>query len=287
MRVGVLGAGSVGVELGRRLRQDGCRVVGTSTTRAKANRVAGFFDAVRVVHGADSRAVANLLRSVDALAVCAGPRLPMDASPTQRSAAYQDAIATTAATVVAAVRATGMSGPVIALSSFAVYGSAADNLTEVTEDAPLAAALDPAPVAFQQAERHYLEGLPGQACVLRCAEMYGGGDAPIELKVRLAHEILGGALPASGDALYYRVHVTDVAEAVRFAIGKPLTGVYNLTHAQQPGTVRACYDAIAAAIGLGPLTYRGEIPTPARPVSVARLAEAGFGTRLSTVAAAR
>jgi nucleoside-diphosphate-sugar epimerase len=273
MRVLVLGAGFVGRALTQRLRAAGHAVVGTTTTPAKKADLELLCDEVHVLRGADAEAVAAAAAGCDAVVVCAGPDARRAMSAEERAATYDDVLVQTARSVVSA-----RPPYVVALSSLSVYGDAADDLDLVAEDAPLTASDDASPRCFQAMERTYVEGLPEAACVFRCADVYGGDDPPLADKVRLAHTLLGGSVPFSGEALFYRVHVDDVVAAVLHALEGRLTGVYNLTHEQVPATNRARFDGIGSELGLPPLVFRDELRGPARPVSVARLASTGFRT---------
>ena len=92
----------------------------------------------------------------------------------------------------------------------------------------------------------------------------------------MAHQYLGGSVPFSGDALFYRLAVEDAADAIVHAIDSRLTGLHNLTHAEVPPTNARLFDAISAAQDLPPLVYRNEIASPTKPISVARLTASGF-----------
>ena len=204
-------------------------------------------------------------------------------TPQERAATYDEVLVQTAHSVVAGVPGTAR---VVALSSLSVYGDAADGEASVTEQSPLTKAADASPQKFQEMERTYQQALGERAVIFRCADIFGAGDPPIEAKVQMAHTVLGGSVPFSGDALFYRVHVDDVIDAVMFAIEHDLTGVYNLTHAEVPTTNRERFDAIGSSLGLPPLTFRDELKAPAAPISVARLADAGFVTSHTPVARA-
>lgn len=278
MRVLVLGAGLVGRELAARLSSQGHEVVATTTTPEKVADLKDVAAEVHVLRGSDTDAVAKAASGADAVVVCAGPDARRAMSAQERAQTYDEVLVQTARSVVQAAPGTAR---VIALSSLSVYGDAADDLDEVTEDAPLTDAHDASPQKFQEMERLYLSR-PGSV-VFRCADIFGGQDPPIEDKVAFAHTLLKGSVPFTGDALFYRVAVEDVLGAVEHALSHDLAGVYNLTHAGVPVTNRERFDAIGQAAGYGPLTFRDELKSPARPISVQRLADAGFTTRRTPV----
>lgn len=283
MKVLVVGCGLVGRALASSLRAGGHAVVGTTTSQAKVDGLRDVCDDVFVLRGSDAGAVADAARGVDVAVVCAGPDARRAMSADERAATYRDVLVGTAEGVVAGVRRAGVRGPVVALSSLSVHGDAADHLPEVTEDSPLTASADASPRCFQEMERTYSEGLGEQAVVFRCADIYGDADPPIEAKVRLAHEVLGGSVPFSGEALYYRVHVDDVVRAVGHALETPLSGVFNLTHREVPPSNRDVFDGIGHRLGLPPLWFRGELVAPSVPVSTERLASTGFRLERTTV----
>jgi nucleoside-diphosphate-sugar epimerase len=279
MRVLVVGAGLVGRELAARLTEQGHEVVATTTTPEKVAALQEVAAEVHVLRGSDAEAVAKAAAGADAVVVCAGPDARRSMTAEERAATYDEVLVQTARSVVAGTPETAR---IVALSSLSVYGDAADDLDLVTEDAPLTTAADASPQKFQEMERLYLER-PG-AVVFRCADIFGGQDPPIEQKVQFAHTVLGGSVPFSGDALLYRVHVHDVIGAIEHALAhEDVAGVYNLTHAGVPVTNRERFDAIGAELGLGPLTYRGELKAPAAPISVDRLAQSGFVTQHTPV----
>jgi nucleoside-diphosphate-sugar epimerase len=278
MRVLVLGAGLVGRELASRLTEQGHDVVATTTTPEKVAALQEVAAEVHVLRGGDTEAVAKAAAGADAVVVCAGPDARRSMTAEERAATYDEVLVQTARSVV---EGTPESARIVALSSLSVYGDAADHLDEVTEDAPLTTADDASPQKFQEMERIYLDR-PGSV-VFRCADIFGGQDLPIAEKVRFAHTVLGGSVPFTGDALLYRVHVEDVIAAIEHALSHDLTGVFNLTHADVPATNRERFDAIGAELGLGSLTFREELKAPAVPISVDRLADAGFVTTRTPV----
>lgn len=271
MKVLVLGAGFVGTLVAERLRDAGHDLCVTTTTPAKADDLAARFGRAAVLRGSDREAVAREMSGVDAVVVTAGPSAAQAMTPEDRTATYEEILVETARSVVAA----GGDAHLVALSALSVYGDAADGEAWVTEDSPVTSSPDASPRCFLEMERTYL-GAQRRACVFRCGDVFGPGDPPIGDKVAMAHQYLGGSVPFSADALFYRLHVEDAADAVVHALGHRLTGLHNLTHPEVPPTNAALFDALSVERGLPPLVYRDEIAAPAAPISVARLAGSGF-----------
>ncbi|TDC57508.1 hypothetical protein E1281_04735 [Actinomadura sp. KC345] len=70
---------------------------------------------------------------------------------------------------------------------------------------------------------------------------------------------------------------TDADAALDFVVARDLTGVYNAVPDETvPPTNAEAFGEICAAAGLPGLTFRGEIKTPAVPVTSAKLRAAGF-----------
>ena len=272
MKVLIIGAGLVGTQVGARLRELGHEVAGTTTTPGKVEAMSERFVEVFVLRGSDREAVAAAMAGRDAVVVAAGPNAQTSMTPEERAVTYREILVNTAESVVAAEG----SPYLVALSSLSVYGNAADHLGEVTEDSPVTDSTDPSPSNFLAMEKVYLDGAGDRTCVFRCGDIFGADDPPIETKVAMAHQYLGGSVPFSADALLYRLAVEDASEAIVHALEKRITGVHNLTHADVPPRNAELFDAISAAQGLPPLTYRNEIASPTVPISVARLAATGF-----------
>jgi nucleoside-diphosphate-sugar epimerase len=271
VKVLVIGCGLVGTPLARRLRADGHHVTGTTTTPDKVEALrADACDEVLVLRGTDAEAVAAAVGAADAVIVTAGPSAQRSMTPEDRAVHYREVLADTARSVASALG----DRPVIAYSSLVVYGNDADHLDVITEDTPVTDWPDPSPVNFIAAEQAYLA--TPNACVFRCPEIHGEDDMPLEDKVRMAHQLLGGSVPFRADARFYQVHADRVVAATLHALAHDLTGVFNLVPEEAPPTNAEVFDGISAELGLPPLTYRGELPGPAAPVSSARLAATGF-----------
>jgi nucleoside-diphosphate-sugar epimerase len=269
VKVLVLGCGLVGTQVARTLRADGHHVTGTTTTPEKREPLLDSCDEVLLLRTDDRGAVHTAVEAADGVAVCVGPDARRSMTPEDRAAHYREVLVDTAETVTTAPG----SAHLVALSSLAVYGTAADHLREVTEDAPLTDADDPSPASFRAMEDTYLR--TDRACVFRCPDLHGADDPPIAVKVEMAHQLLGGSVPFSAEALSYRLHVDEAARAVAVALTRGLVGVFNLVGDELPPTNAGRFDAVAEAQGHPPLTYRGEIASPAARVSNRKLTAGG------------
>jgi nucleoside-diphosphate-sugar epimerase len=272
MRMLCIGSGLVGSRFGALARAGGNTVIGTTTTPEKLETLAGTFDEMRLLRGSDGSAVAAAARGCDAVVVTAGPSAAQAMSREDRQTSYREVLVDTAESVAALPD----SPRLVMLSALSVYGNAADDLDLIDEDSPTTDSDDPSPAMFLAAERTYRTAAETRTTILRCADIYGADDPPIEAKVRMAHEMLGGSVPFGGEALFYRVSVDDVAAAVLFALEKGLHGTFNLTHGDTPATNRELFDRIGTSQGFDPLDFRDEIAAPSRPISIGRLVAAGF-----------
>jgi nucleoside-diphosphate-sugar epimerase len=272
VRLLCIGSGLVGSQFAAAARAGGHSVVGTTTTPDKVGPLGEVFDEVRLLRGGDAPAVADAAAGCEAIVVTAGPSAARAMTREDRAATYREVLVDTARSVVSVPGDPHL----VMLSALSVYGNAADHLASIDEDAPTTDADDPSPAMFLAAEGTYREAAGERTTILRCADIYGADDPPVEAKVRMAHEVLGGSVPFGGEALFYRVAVEDVAAAILFALERRLVGTFNLTHAEVPASNRELFDRVGAAQGFGPLEFRDEIAGPCAPVSTDRLRSAGF-----------
>ncbi len=272
MRILIVGCGLVGKELARQLRADGHHVVGTTTTQGKVAALSEVCDEVAVLVGADHAAVHAAAVGADVIVAAAGPAAAQAMTVEQRQRTYRQVLVETAESV-----STVPGEPhIIMLSSLSVYGDAANHLDVITEDSPLTTSEDPSPARFQEAERTYRDACGDRLTIFRCADITGGEDPPILDKLRMAHQVLGGSVPFHDEALFYRVHMLDVVDAVKYVIDHKVTGTFNLTHAEVPPQMQPFFDAWCAIDGLPPLTYRNELRAPTKEVSVEAVLASGF-----------
>ncbi len=277
-RVLVLGMGLVGKMAAQGLQNAGIYTIGATTTPEKTTTLSQLCDEVVVLRGSEWDKVDHALAGCDGVLVCAGPTASQAQTPEQRQATYRDILVETAHSILSAP----FNGHVVALSAFAVYGDAANHLPLITEESPLTDDLDASPATFQEMERLYMAQAGERCCIFRCPDIYGGDEMPASDKIKLAHQFMGGKVPFSADALYYRLHVADAGRGMVYALQKRLAGIYNLTHAQTPPSNETYFNGIADEYGLPALTFLNQIKAPAQPISTAKLAKTGFKLEVTT-----
>jgi nucleoside-diphosphate-sugar epimerase len=196
------------------------------------------------------------------------PRLSRSFDAEQRVAEYADTLTGSARAAVA------VHPRVVFTSSGSVYGAGGGTL--IDESHPLTDDEDASPRGFITAEQAVLAS--PQGAVVRIPDVYGHPrDIDYPSRVKFAHEVLGGSVPFSADALLYRIDYRDAAAALDFVVSEGLTGAYNAYPDDEvPPTNAKAFGEICAAEGLPELAFRGEIRTPVVPVTSERLRAAGF-----------
>lgn len=268
MRYVIIGCGNVGMELARRWTAAGHRVTGTTTTGARVPELKEVCSDAVVLRGSDRTAVEQAVHGADAVVLTVSPRITRSFDAAQRVEEYAD-------TFVASARTAASVHPrVIFTSSISVYGAGSG--PEVDESSPTTDDPDASPQGFIAAERAVLATPRG--AVVRIPDVYGHPrDIDYPARVRFAHERLGGSVPFSAAALLYRIDYRDAAAALDFVVDRELTGIFNaIPDASVPATNAEAFHAFCRDAGLPDLTFRGEIKTPAVPVTSARLRGAGF-----------
>lgn len=270
MRYVIVDCGTVGRELARLWAEAGHQVLATTWDPAAVPGLeAAGIEAVAVAAEEGAR-VAEIVSQADAAVL--GTRIPhlYAGSVPERLAAYRRS-------TLDVVQAATVQRRLVLFSSIVVYGDGGSDQGPVTEQTPLTTALDPAAQCFGTAERLVLQS--PRAAVLRLPEVVGHPDDPgPEDFLRAMHQQFGSKLPLDGTALVHAVDYRDVAAAVVFLLEQELTGVFNLVpDAAVPPTAEEFLGGVARAAGLPPVSFTGELPSPRRPVSSAKLRAAGFG----------
>jgi len=270
MRTLILGLGNVGKALAVALRRDGQHVAGSTTTAAKVDALSDYVDNVSVLFGHESDKVAAAADGCDVIVVTVSPDVARSQTPEQRELHYRDVLAGSCQSAAAAC------DRVVFASSFSVYGDGGDGNEAISEDTPCSNHDEPSSKYYQLAEQAVLER-PG-GCVLRFPDMYGApGDMSYPDRVRLAHKLMGGKTIFSADAPLYCIHYLDVVDALRHAIERRLSGVFNVCdNDRTPATNKEVFDAICDANALERLEFLGQITAPTRKISAQKIYDTGY-----------
>ncbi len=270
MKYLIVGVGLVGEAVAKMLMVEGHEVVGTTTTPAKVERLQAFCSEVAVLTGEEQDKIAVAAEGCDGIVMTVSPKFSRTTTPEDRLAEYERVFERTGRSV------TAVHERCIFASSFSVYGDSGEGDGPITEDSPLSASQEPSAVYFQAAEKLVLAN--EQGCVLRFPDVYGGeNDLDYGQRLGLAHKMMGGRVPFSGDALLYRLHCLDAARSIVHALRHDLVGAFNVClNEQLPPTNQAVFDRLAAEAGLEPLVFLSQIKLPSRPILADKIAATGF-----------
>jgi nucleoside-diphosphate-sugar epimerase len=244
----ILGCGYVGARLLGALEGAGESVL--ATTRQPA-RAAVLGPAARVVD----------VRDVDALAAVLSPGvIVVDSIPTDAAGPHMGS-------VVAAAARSG-AARIVYLSATSVFGahqgSWIDEDTAIAPDNPRGRA--------RVAEEELLFAGRVEAVALRIAAIYGPGRG-------LAERLRSGTYQVVGDGSGYvsRIHVDDLVQVI-WAAGtvQPLARRAYVVGDDEPSTIRAHADGVAAALGLPPPP---SVPRAEAPPLVAEMQTGGRRVR--------
>lgn len=271
MKLLIIGAGNAGLEVASRAKALGWEVVATTTRESRIAEIEQIADRGVVVLGKDRAGVAAAADGADAILCSVSPPVMAARTAEEREASYQDVLVETCKSAAAANPRT------VFMSSISVYGDGLQGDGDlITEDTPRSTIDEPSTVYFSAAEDAVLAN--PQGTVLRLADIYGHPrDINFTDRVKLAHQHMGGAVPFAGDGRLHRVHVADVARALIYVLENNLTGVYNCVPDLAPSPTNAeAFNRLADAAGVARLNFRGELKTPMKQVSSAKLRAAGF-----------
>ena len=270
MNILILGMGHIGKALAARFREQGHRIVGTTTTESRVAELAEVADQVAVLRGAESDKVREAASGADVIIVTVAPNVRNTRTVEERHQHYREVLVETC------TNAAGACPRVIFLSSFSVYGDGGAEPGPVTEATPTSNHEEPSSRYYQEAEQQVLGA--GQGCVLRFPDMYGApGDLSFPERVALCHQYFGGKAIFSADAPLYAIHFEDVVNAVEHAVTGQLEGIYNVCDNDNlPASNKTVFDAICAADNLEPLEFLDQIKAPLKRISAERIYATGY-----------
>jgi nucleoside-diphosphate-sugar epimerase len=270
MHIFILGMGHVGKALAARLRADGHRVTGSTTTPEKVEALQQHADQVVVLRGSETEKLQAAAEGCDAIIVTVAPDVKKTRTIEERHEHYNEVLVRSCASAVA-------SHPrVIFLSSFSVYGDGSGAPGPVTEDTPTSNHEEPSSRYYQAAEQEALSG--GCGCVLRFPDMYGApGDLSFEQRVGLCHQYFDGKAIFSADAPLYAIHFEDVVDAVLHALAENLSGIYNVCDNDNlPHSNQQVFDAICQQADMPNLQFLNQIKAPLKKISAQKIYDTGY-----------
>lgn len=270
MQIFILGMGHVGKALAARLRADGHRVTGSTTTPEKVEALREHADEVVVLRGSETEKLQAAAQGCDAIIVTVAPDVKKTRTIEERHEHYNEVLVRSCASAQA-------SNPrVIFLSSFSVYGDGGEAPGPVTEETPTSNHEEPSSRYYQAAEAEALAGSSG--CVLRFPDMYGApGDLSFEQRVGLCHQYFDGKAIFSAGAPLYAIHFEDVVESVLHALDKELVGTYNVCDNENlPHTNKQVFDAICQQADMPPLEFLNQIKAPLKKISAEKIYATGY-----------
>lgn len=269
----ILGLGHVGKALAQRLRGEGVRVIGTTTTPAKVEALREFADDVQVVRGSEAQRIRAIAAGCDAIVATVAPNVRQARNRDEREATYRDALVTSCES------AAGACPRVLFLSSFSVYGDGGPGTEPISEADLVRNEAEPSARYYHQAEQAVLTS--GEGCVLRLPDIYGApGDLGFADRARLAHEIMQGRVPFSAEAPLYVIHFLDVVGAAEHALRQGLKGIYNVCdNGPVPRSNGEVFGELCRRQRLPALEFLAQIKAPTRRISAQKLHDTGFRLR--------
>ena len=273
MKILILGMGHIGKALAARLRSQGHRVTGTTTTESKVAELSNHADDIAVLRGAETGKVMAAAQGADVIVVTVAPNVKNTRTLEERHQHYREVLVDSCASARQACPR------IVFLSSFSVYGDGGSEPGPVTEETPTSNHEEPSSRYYQAAEQEVIAA--GAGCVLRFPDMYGApDDLSFPQRVALAHQYFGGKAIFSADAPLYAIHFEDVVAAVEHAITAGLEGVYNVCDNDNlPASNKTVFDAICAEENLAPLEFLDQIKAPLKRISAEKIYATGYRVR--------
>ncbi len=267
MKIGIMGCGYVGQALASKWKQEGHYV---SVTTRKPERVASLQAFANEIYLLNSQPLATFLSQQEALLISVAPDSSSDYATTYLQTARQ---------VAEQVIKSPSLQQIFYTSSTSVYG---DHQGEWVDEAlPLVPTHEKTKILYE-AEKILLNCPSNHlsVCILRLGEIYGPGREIEHRLRRMQHQSFAG----KGDSYTNLIHLTDIIQALDFALRHCLHGIYNLCsdfHLPR----RLFYDKVCQQEGLGPIRWdpsQDNFHVGNKRVSNQKIKQAGFTFTHST-----
>ncbi len=213
MRIGIIGCGYVGQKIALQWKQAGHRLSVTTRRPERISYLASFADSVYLL---ESQSLHSFVHQQEALLISVAPDSSSDYASTYLQTAKQ---------VAEEANRTSTLKQILYTSSTSVYGD--HEGAWVDELTPPKFAHDNARILYET-EQILLECTSENlhVCILRLGEIYGP-DREIEQRLRRM-QMQSQPFAGTGQSYTNLIHVTDIVNALHFALTQRLQGVYNL-----------------------------------------------------------
>lgn len=230
MNILIVGCGYIGTEVAAFWKKKGYLVTVTTRSPEKLDALAKVSQKSVILKGNDEDELAPLIADNEAILVTVAADSPEH---------YESAYLNTSQIFRHLALEMDLPRQLIYTSSTSVYGDHQGQW--VDEESELLGKSDQAKILIE-AEKNYLslQEVGWTVCVLRLAELYGPGR---ELSDRVK-QMQGHSLPGTGHQYTNKIHKTDCAYAIDYALRHRLEGIYNLADDEHP-TRKELYDAVA------------------------------------------
>lgn len=211
MRIGILGCGYVGQTIASLWKKEGHHL---AVTTRQSDRVSTLHNLADDVYLLPSQSLETFIQHQDALLISVAPDASSDYASTYLEIANQVA--------ECAVRASDLR-QIFYTSSTSVYGDHGGSW--VDESTPISCNHENGKI-LHETEQILLkcQSKNREVCILRLGEIYGPGREIEQRLRRMQHQVFAG----TGQSYTNLIHLTDIVNALNFALQNHLSGIYNL-----------------------------------------------------------
>lgn len=232
MRILVLGAGYVGLEVAKEFSKNSeNEVLASTTTLDKVSQLQTFCSQAFVLHSSDHDYLKEIIATCDAIGIFVAP---------SKGSNYSDTYLSTAQAVKKALENRDRPLYLLYTSSTGVYEELTH--TGATENLSLTGGSEHSKILLKS-EEIYLscQNEFVTTCILRLGGIYG----PNRTLEQRAIKFSGQQLPMSGNTFTNHIEQKDIIRAVKFCFDRSLAGIYNLVNDDHP-TRQELYDSICS-----------------------------------------
>lgn len=237
MKLIVMGAGYVGLELLKQLQNSSHDIYITTTRHDRVNELKPYGH-VLVVTSENQNEFHSLIQECDGIIVLVAPKT---------SASYEDTYLNTAKLITSALQKRVKPFQIIYTGSTSVCEGLSGPISEETKLSPRSTN----PTILFETEKTYLDsGVP--ACILRLGGIYGPGREIAERAKRFS----GKEMQGTGNEPTNNIHLEDIVESILFSLKHSLVGVYHIVNDEHTSR-KKLYTDICLGLKMPPPVWDG------------------------------